>query len=105
MSLEIRPQAALYPPPYIFFRLIIERGANAVGMSIPHLATTEGGDQERSLRSQLYKALFLYGGGGCNVARGLISREINELASENWLIKVKKLKLKIHKFCLKEKYV
>ena len=47
MSLEIRYLAAS-----------IERGANAVGMSIPPPATTESGDRERSSRSQPYKAHF-----------------------------------------------
>ena len=43
MSLEIRPLAALYPPPRIQYLKsdTIERGANTVGMSIPPLATTE----------------------------------------------------------------
>ena len=76
ISLEIRPLAALYPP-RIFLDYTIERGANAVGMSILDPATTENGDRERSLRSQPYRAHFLYGGGGgYNAANGLISRKI-----------------------------
>ena len=34
MSLEIGPLAALNPPIYIFLTDTIERGANAVGMSM-----------------------------------------------------------------------
>ena len=51
-------------------------GPPPVGMSIPPPATTESLDRELSSTSQPYKALFLYGGGGYNAARGLISREI-----------------------------
>ena len=48
MSLEIRPLAALYPPPsYLFFRLV-QRGANAVGMLfIPPPTTNGSGDREQ----------------------------------------------------------
>ena len=56
------------PRPIIFFWADTERGANAVGMSIPLMATTDGPIKH-----------FLYGGGGeegYNAARGLISREI-----------------------------
>ena len=64
MSLEIRPLAALYPPPINIFRTdTIERGANAVGMIIPPPAITEVEDRERSLKSQPCKALFCMGGG------------------------------------------
>ena len=36
MPLKIRPLAALYPLPYIFFKTdTIEKGANTVGMSLP----------------------------------------------------------------------
>ena len=57
MSLEIRPLAVLYPPPY-FFRPI--QSANAVGMSIPLPVTTESGDRERS---PIIKHFFVWGGG------------------------------------------
>ena len=68
MSLEIRSLAALYPP-YIFFETdTIERGANAVGISITPPATTESGDREQSSRLQPY-----------NAAKGLISWEITEI--------------------------
>ena len=75
MSLEIRPLAALYPPtPYMFFKAdIIERGANAVGMSIPPPATTESRDRERSPIKHFYIRE-----GGYNAARGIISREITK---------------------------
>ena len=59
----------------------LERGANAVGMSIPPLATTES---ERSSRSQPYKALFLMG--GYNAAKGLISRDISKRILYNLVI-------------------
>ena len=47
MSPEIRPLAALYPPPiYIFYTDTIERGANTVGKSKPPPESTESGDRE-----------------------------------------------------------
>ena len=59
-SLEIRPLAALYPPPPYFFKTdIMERSANAVGISIPPPATTESEDRERSSRSLPYISTFL----------------------------------------------
>ena len=61
MSLEVRPLAALYPHPHIYFQTdTIEKGANAAGMSIPPPAYTESGDRERSSSLQPYKANFLY---------------------------------------------
>ena len=51
ISLENRPLAALYT-------FTIERGANALGISIPPPATTKSGDRERSSRLQPYKAHF-----------------------------------------------
>ena len=53
MFLEIRPLAALTPPFHIFFYTeTIERGANALGMSIPPPATTvckiKSEDRDRS---------------------------------------------------------
>ena len=55
ISRIFEPLAALYPP-YIFFKLIydIERGANAVGMSKPPLATEY--PTPVTLRAQPYKA-------------------------------------------------
>ena len=61
ISPEIRPIAALYPPPHIFFNTI-ESGANAVGMCIPTPETTESWDREQST--------FSMGGGGYNASRG-----------------------------------
>ena len=62
MALEIRPLAALYPPPHIFFQTDTkEGGANAVGISIIPPATTKKGDRERRLRWQPYKAHFVWG--------------------------------------------
>ena len=58
-SLEIRPLAALYPPPYFLKTDIMERSANAVGISIPPPATTESEDRERSSRSLPYISTFL----------------------------------------------
>ena len=79
MSLEIRPLAALYAPPY-FFSDTIERGANAVGMSIPPPATTESGDRDCSP----IKHFFCMGGRrGYNAASGLISREITHFLIDN----------------------
>ena len=62
----------------------LKRGANAVGMSITPLATTESGDRELSSRSQPYRALFLRG--GYNAAKGLISREITKRIFNNLII-------------------
>ena len=47
MALEIRPLAAITSPPLIYFCYTdtIERGANALDMSIPPPSTTESGDQ------------------------------------------------------------
>ena len=59
MSLEIRPLAALYPPPY-FLIDSMERGENAVGMIIPHPATTESGDRDRSSFCFYVRALDLF---------------------------------------------
>ena len=56
LSLEIRPLAALYPPPINIFQTdTIERGANL----------------ERSSRSQPSRHFFVWGG-GYNAAKGLI---------------------------------
>ena len=41
ISLEVKPLAALYPPSCNFFRLMQEKGANAVGLFIPPPATTK----------------------------------------------------------------
>ena len=63
MSLETRPQAALYPTsPYIFFSSTdtIEKGANAEGMSIPPPATIESEALDRSP----IKHIFCMEGGG-----------------------------------------
>ena len=67
MSLEIRPLAAVYPPPYNFFLTdTTERGANVVGMNIP---------PPEPLRSRPYKALICMGG-GITLGKGQFSREI-----------------------------
>ena len=57
IAFDIRPLVALYPPPHIsiFLTDTIERGVNAVDMSIPIPESTESGDQEQSLRLQPYK--------------------------------------------------
>ena len=70
-----------YSPRHIFFQTdAIEKGANAVGMSMSLPATTESGDPERSSRLQLYKALFCMGReGGYNAAKGLSSRDITQI--------------------------
>ena len=57
-ALEIRPLAALYPPPQKKYRR--------------HEYTAPGDYWERR---QLFKTLFLYGGGGYNAVRGLGSRD------------------------------
>ena len=44
-------------------------------------------DRERSSRRQHYKAYFLYGGGGYNSARGLISREITKFKTRKIIAK------------------
>ena len=48
ISLELRPLAALYPPPYFLYTVTIDTGSNAVGLSIPPPVTTESGDRNRS---------------------------------------------------------
>ena len=59
MSLEI---CVIPPPPINIFQTdTIERGANAVGISIPPTATTE--------------STFCMGGGGYNDTKGIISRK------------------------------
>ena len=69
MSLEIRPLAVLYPTSYFFRHTnTIERGANAVGLSIPPPATSESGDRDRSPIKHIFRME-----GGYTDARGLIS--------------------------------
>ena len=60
------------PPLYIFMTDTIERGANAVGMSISPPVTTESEDRDCSP----IKQFSCNGGRGYNAARGLISWEI-----------------------------
>ena len=62
-ALKLDPWQRYTPLP--LHKYFIEMGAYAVGMSIPPRA--------------IYKAVFfVWGGGGCNVAKGLISREITK---------------------------
>jgi hypothetical protein len=51
----------------LFYTDVIERGANAVGMSIPPLETTESA----AIKSMMFYAKWVY-----NAARGIVSRDI-----------------------------
>ena len=74
ISLEIRPLAALYPPPYIFFRLINRKGLKC--RRHEHTAPVDHWKR----RSRAKHFFYGWGEGGYNAAKGLISREITKIS-------------------------